>query len=50
VIHIIINGGGSGHGHAPGDNDGTLLGDINGDGEVNIADINVVINIILKTK
>ena len=47
VIHIIINGGGGGHGHAPGDDDGTLVGDINGDGEVNIADINAIINMIL---
>ena len=48
VIDIIINGGSSGHGHAPGDDDGTLTGDINGDGEVNIADINTVINYILE--
>jgi hypothetical protein len=47
VIHIIINGGGGGHGHSPGDDDGTLVGDINGDGEVNIADINAIINYIL---
>lgn len=47
VIHIIINGGGGGHGHAPGYDDGTLVGDINGDGEVNIADINSIINMIL---
>ena len=48
VIHIIINGGGSGHGHAPNVDDGTLVGDVNGDGEVNIADINAIINIILQ--
>ncbi len=47
VIDIIINGGGGGHGHAPGYDDGTLVGDINGDGEVNIADINAIINMIL---
>ena len=47
VIHIIINGGGGGHGHSPGDDDGTLVGDINGDGEVNIADVNAIIDLIL---
>ena len=47
VIHIIINGGGGGHGHAPGYDDGTPVGDINNDGEVNIADINAIINMIL---
>ena len=50
VIHIIINGGGGGHGHAPGDDDGTLVGDINGDGEVNISDVNAIINLILRGK
>jgi hypothetical protein len=43
VIDIIINGGGGGHGHAPGYDDGTLVGDVNGDGEVNIADINALL-------
>ena len=47
VIVIIINGGSSGHGHAPGDDDGTLTGDINGDGEVNIADLNAIVDMIL---
>ena len=47
VIHIIINGGGGGHGHAPGYDDGTLVGDVNGDGEVNISDVNAIINMIL---
>ena len=47
VIHIIVNGGGSGHGHAPDKDNCTLLGDVNGDGAVNIADINAIINIIL---
>ena len=46
----VPDGGGSGHGHAPGDNDGTLLGDINGDGEVNIADVNAIIDLILRGK
>jgi hypothetical protein len=49
VIHIIVNGGGSGHGHSPDDSgiDWINSADVNGDGEINIADINVIINIIL---
>ena len=49
VINIIINGGGSGHGHSPGDSDidWPNPADVNGDGEVNIADINAIIDHIL---
>ena len=49
VIHIIINGGGSGHGHSPGDSDigWPNSADVNGDGEINIADINTIIDYIL---
>ena len=47
VIHIIINGGGSGHGHAPCREGNDIYGDVNGDGEVNMADVNAIINIIL---
>ena len=49
VIVIIINGGSSGHGHAPGTNDSERPNpaDVNGDGEINIADINSIINKIL---
>ncbi|MBQ9820596.1 MAG: hypothetical protein IJM58_00565, partial [Muribaculaceae bacterium] len=52
VIHIIIDGGGSGHGHSPGGSgiDWPNSADVNGDGEVNIADINAIINIILSGK
>ena len=47
VIHIIINGGGGGHGHAPDDSDWPISADVNGDGEINIADVNAVIHLIL---
>ena len=47
VIHIIVNGGGSGHSHAPSREDGPIVGDVNGDGEVNMADVNTIINTIL---
>ena len=47
VIHIIVNGGGSGHGHAPSPEDGPIVGDVNGDGEVNMADVNAIIEMIL---
>ena len=47
VIHIIVNGGGSGHGHAPGPEGEILIGDVNGDGEVNMADVNAIIDYIL---
>jgi hypothetical protein len=41
-------GGNAGHNHTPGD--GLLYGDINGDCEVNIADVNAIIDIILSKK
>ena len=47
VIEVVVNGGSGGHGHAPGDDDGTLVADVNGDGEINIADINAIIDMIL---
>ena len=47
VVVIIINGGGNGHGHAPGDSDWPISADVNGDGEINIADVNAVIHLIL---
>ena len=47
VIHIIINSGGGGHGHAPSREGNGIYGDVNGDGEVNMADVNAIINIIL---
>ena len=47
MIHIIVNGGGSGHGHAPSPEDGPIVGDVNGDGEVNMADVNAIIEMIL---
>ena len=48
VIHIIVNGGGGGHGHAPSLEGEILVGDVNGDGEINIADINAIIDMILR--
>ena len=49
VVVIIINGGSSGHGHAPSSNgsDWPNHADVNSDGEVNIADLNSIINKIL---
>ena len=47
VIHIIINGGGSGHGHVPSREGNDIYGDVNSDGEVNMADVNAIIDFIL---
>ena len=46
VIVIIINGGSSGHAHAPGDSDWPNSADVNGVGEITIADLNALINLI----
>ncbi|MBQ9577726.1 MAG: FAD-binding oxidoreductase, partial [Muribaculaceae bacterium] len=49
VIEVVIRGGNSGHTRVPNPDGGGWidLTDINRDGEVNIADVNAMIDIIL---